>query len=85
MTENLLVLSVFDRCGDEWMTGAEGTLLAIGGPSIEAAMNATGIDDPEDRREIYDQVKLMSRVICREVAQERAKELKRGNHAVTQD
>ena len=75
MSEVFPVLVLWDRCGDEWMTGAEGSLVAIAGPSIESAMNVGGIDDPEDRREIYDAVKVMSRVIAREVGKERARRM----------
>jgi hypothetical protein len=67
-------MAVFDRCGDEWITaGMEGIRIAIPGPSIETAMNITGITGADEREKVFDQVKMISRVIASELMKEREK------------
>lgn len=74
MKENVKALTVYDRCGDEWMTaGMDGVLMSIAGPSIESAMNVTGIFDQQERARVYDQVKLISRAVARASRLEREK------------
>lgn len=69
--ENISAIQVFDRCGDEWITeGMEGTRIAISGPSIEAAMNVTGIFDQHERARVFDQVKTISRAVAKELIKE---------------
>jgi len=72
MLENLDAAKVFNRCSDEWLTaGMDGARLAIPGPSIESAMNATKIFDQDRRTEVYDAVKIMSRAAANAMAEER--------------
>jgi hypothetical protein len=71
---NRLAVEVYGRCSDEWLTaGMSGVRLAISGPSIEAALNASQICDLDDRSIIFDQVKTISRVIVAELNAEAAK------------
>jgi hypothetical protein len=58
------------------MAGMDGTQVAISGPSIEAAMNEIGIFDQRERAKVFDQVKMISRHIARELIKEREKEKK---------
>jgi hypothetical protein len=68
-------MEVYDRCGDEWITaGMDGLKLTISGPSIESAMNVTGITGQNERAETYDKVKLISRNVAQELAKEREKQ-----------
>jgi hypothetical protein len=74
MPENAPAFIVYDRCGDEWMTGGmDGALIAIPGPSIESALNISMIVDPEERQILFDQVKTIARTIAGEIAEDRAK------------
>lgn len=74
MPENLSALQVYDRCGDEWITvGEAGVIVALPSPSIESAMNITGITDLKERRRVYDQVKRISREVAKESFREREK------------
>jgi hypothetical protein len=72
--DNFTAMEVLDRCGDEWITaGMEGIQIAISGPSIETAMNISGIFDQMERTRIFDQVKMASRKIAIELIKERNK------------
>ena len=72
--ENVLAMEVFSRCGDEWITAGEiGMKIAISGPSIESAMNVTGVSKPRDRQVIFDQVKLISRAVAKAIHEETMK------------
>jgi hypothetical protein len=72
MRENAPAFEVWDRCGDEWITaGYDGAPIAIAGPSIEAALNISGVTDPDERAYLFDQVKTISRVVVSELAQDR--------------
>jgi hypothetical protein len=65
-------MEVWDRCGDEWITaGANGIKIAISGPSIEAAMNVTGIRGEQARAGMFDKIKMVSRAVAGELFQER--------------
>lgn len=72
-------MRVFELCGDEWITaGMNGDRIAIAGPSIEAAMNALGIKEEQERLKVYSRVKMASRAIVQEIIKERAKKEARG-------
>jgi len=76
MRENAPALAVYDRCGDEWIhAGEEGAIMALPSPSIESAMNITGILEPLERQRVYDKVKMISRAIVSEsrIAREKAR------------
>ena len=72
--DNAPAMEVWSRCGDEWITiGESGMRITIPGPSIESALNITGINDPVMRRVIFDQVKLVSRSVAKAMNEERMK------------
>ena len=49
-----------------------GGLIALPGPSIEAALNARQITNPDDRSMIFKAIKLISRTIVAEQRKEQA-------------
>ena len=73
-------MEVFSRCNDEWITaGMDGIRIALSGPSIETAMNILGILDQPERMNIFDKIKIISRVIVKELIQERIKSQRESN------
>lgn len=74
-------MEVFSRCSDEWIrAGMEAVPIAIPAPSIESAMNITGIEGWECRRLIFDKVKLVSRVISKEMSIKRQEDRANAEH-----
>jgi hypothetical protein len=70
MIENVLVMQVYDRCGDEWITNSsDGLIQALPGAAIREAMDITGVEDHE-RQKVFDRVKMLGRVVAQEARKE---------------
>lgn len=75
LPENYIIMEIFNRCGDEWIrVGYSGEIIALPSPSIESVMNIIGIGK-EDKLKIFDKVKMVSRIVSRELAIEREKKI----------
>ena len=80
MPENLQVYQVYARCSDDWVMsgGMEPHRITLSGPAIETAIRVTGGIKGKAKQAIYDQVKMLGRVIAREIQQELANRPKEG-------
>ena len=70
LPENEPPMAVYDRLADEWLVGPGGDLIGLPSQNIESAMRICRIRHSE-RKAVFDDVKLISRVIAREIHEER--------------
>jgi len=72
--ENVPVMDVFVRCNDDWiMAGPDRVRSTISGPAIKTAMNIVGITSKRERMIVFDKIKMVGRVLARELLQEQIK------------